>query len=90
MRKGPLIDRLDMDVGAVEHGKSTLLPLKGEEQVRAAKQNNFGALVSAEAIPGGEEYVALRVVDAAGNRHIAIVLLHRLEFISLGHHDRGR
>ena len=87
VRERALIDRLDMDVGAVEHGKSAFLALEGEEQIRAAEQDNFGTLVPAKAFTGGEEDTPLRIVDAAGDSHFAVVLLHRLELFALGHHD---
>ena len=73
-----------MDVGAVERGKPALPALEGEEQVRAAEQDNLGTPVPAKAFTGGEEDAPLRIVHPAGNSHIAVVLLHRLELFASG------
>ena len=39
------IDRLDMDVGAVEHGEAAIPPGEGEEEIGAAEQDRIGALL---------------------------------------------
>jgi len=43
-----LVDRLDVNVGAVEHREPTIASLEGEKQIRAAKEDDFRAPISAQ------------------------------------------
>ena len=50
-RSGPPKQRLDMNQGAVDHGKAAVLSGEGEEQIRAAKHDSFGTARLAQRLP---------------------------------------
>src|SRR5262249_39169506 len=55
----PPVQRIDMNLDAVDHGKAGILRLKGKAEVRAAKNDGFGALDSAQTAARGEERLPL-------------------------------
>jgi hypothetical protein len=72
------IDRLDVDLGAIEDRKAALAALKRQEKVGAAEQNHLRTLLPAERLTGADEYPSLRIRDAANARHLGIVFMHLL------------
>ena len=83
------VDRVDMDVGAVDHGKAAVVAGEGQEQVGAAQHDRLGAALAAEPAAGLEEGLALLVGDPADARHVAVALLDALEFVAFGRDDLG-
>jgi hypothetical protein len=71
----PLIERLDMDFGAVDHRKSAILAREGEKQIRAAQEDRFGTLHPIQMLADREECAPLRVRDASRDRHLGVALV---------------
>src|SRR5262249_41173814 len=53
------MQRLDMDLGAVDDREPAVLAGEGEEQVGAAEKHGLGALIPAQLLPGREEDASL-------------------------------
>jgi len=79
-----------VNVGAVEHRESAIVPLEGKEQIRAAEKDYFGTSISAQLLSFCEEYASLWHRSPAHDRHLGVVLVHLVERFSFRHHNRGR
>src|SRR5882672_11832108 len=84
-----LINRLDMDVGAVDQREAAIVTDESQEQVGAAQHDGLRAALADESPAGLEEGLALLVIDVADARHVAVALLDALELVSLGGDDLG-
>src|SRR5215472_8101618 len=89
-RSGPPKQRLDMNQGAVDHGKAAVLSGEGEEQIRAAKHDSFGAARLAQRLPDRKEDTALSFGDMTGCRHADVGLVDLIEGGAFGGHDPRR
>src|SRR5258708_32253499 len=78
LRRGPrsagrfAVNRVDMDVGAVDEREGALLSDERQEHIGAAQHDRLGTALLAETATGREERAALLVGDAAAFRHPAI------------------
>ena len=82
--KRHLIDRIDVNRGAVDQGKVTILFLESKKQIRAAKNDGISTLQSAQILPNREEYAPLRIVDTTCDRHLEVGLVHQFERFAFG------
>jgi len=79
-----LVERINVNVSAVDHRKSAVAVRKGQKQISAPEQHRLGALLLAKTPADREEHVSLRLRDAASKRHLDVVGVHLIECIALG------
>lgn len=80
--KSPIVYGIDVDCRTIDHWKSAVLALEGEEQVRSAEKDGLGTLLPMHPFPRLEKRLSLVLGDATCLGRFNVAPMHSFERIT--------